>query len=245
MADSLSADGEGKTWSMKIRETENKACYLVTPTKRVAELESNRGFPGVEHRSRILAITSQHYCLRGGYLFVFKNCVTGSWFILFPLSLSGCLGIWVNPDDSDQVWKVGGACGQLLLSMWPRHDRLGTKYRDHVHLLLSSGLHPRICAQHHCPLGPLQTHQVQPVTSEPVFKSPVSMAHTAASLSPVRTAKRWSSWSTWRWRIWPTSSLCPSGFIITSHTFGRLDVVYACSASISSTSTCMLLLLSW
>lgn len=128
MADSLSADGEGEAWSMKIRETENKACYLVTPTKRVAELESNRGFPGVEQRSRVLAITSQHYCLWGVYLFVFKNCVTGSWFIWFSFVsfrlfgyLSQSRWLWPGMESGRSLWPTPPL---HVATTWPTGNRI-------------------------------------------------------------------------------------------------------------------------
>lgn len=134
---------------------------------------------------------------------------TASLQAMFFGSLSGILGIGVDPNDCDWEWQVGVACGQLLLAMWTQPDRLGTKYWEDVHLFLSAGLHPGASAQRHGALGAMQTHQVQPVAPEPVHNSPVSMAHTTACLSPGRTPKRRSSWSIWRWQIWSTSSLCP------------------------------------
>lgn len=55
---------------------------------------------------------------------------------------------------------VGAVPGQLLLTVWPQYDQLGTEHGEDVHLLLPAALHPRAAAQHHRSLGPLQTHKV-------------------------------------------------------------------------------------
>ena len=60
--------------------------------------------------------------------------------------------------DSEYVWSVGRVPGQHLLTMWTQPDQLGSAHGGDVHLLLPAALHPRAAAQHHCALGPLQTH---------------------------------------------------------------------------------------
>lgn len=77
---------------------------------------------------------------------------------LTRFSLSDVMGVWVESNDSEYVWKLGGVPGKLLHTMWPWYEGMGTTYGEDVHLLLSSGLHPRAAAQYHCSLGPLQTY---------------------------------------------------------------------------------------
>lgn len=55
---------------------------------------------------------------------------------------------------------VGGVPDKLLPPVWSQLDGLGAADGEDVLLLLPAAVNPWAAAQHHCPLGPLQTRQV-------------------------------------------------------------------------------------
>lgn len=129
-----------------------------------------------------------------------------------------------------QIYRGGPV--ELHRAMWWQLKGLSWNHATDFHSVLPAALNPGITAQQHCSLGSLQAPLVHSCTARHIYKDTVGCSTNCSRCCSIgRRPSLWSLWSVWPRQIWSTSSLCPSGSIMASHTPGLLETPSAWSVS--------------